>query len=105
MTATTVSVIPGNKVINDIPRARSIYALKYLICETAATVDNGDFFTVDLANYDGATLQGIASFRHSTDNSVIVTEDATCAVSGTEVTVTFAGSTAKDKRIVQLFFS
>lgn len=78
--------------------------IKKLIVETASTVDAGDTFDIDLADYDGETLLGFTGCVHTTDNSVVATEVLTCAVSGTVVTVTVPVGTDDDKRVAELFY-
>lgn len=103
MAAVTGTVVK-NRVIDNIALGRVINNVKCLMIETASTVDNGDSFTVDLANYGGSTLLGALAVRHTTDNSVIVAETLTTSVSTTTVTVTITGATANKKRVIKLFF-
>ena len=69
-----------------------------LIVTTAATVDDGDTFTITLADYGISTFLGILGQTHSTTDSVVITEAPTTAVSTGVLTVTVGGSTDNKKR-------
>ncbi len=84
---------PDNNVIRHV---RQIYV------ETASTVDAADTFTVTLANYGATTLLGLMGYKHTTDNSIIVDEVHTTAVTSGVVTVTVPSGTDDDKRIAVL---
>lgn len=72
-----------------------------IIVETPNTADTGDTIALTLANYNGATtLLSVQGFVHTTENSVIVAEAPTCAVSNGVATLTIGGSTVSDKKRV-----
>ncbi len=104
MGAVTPTVI-GTNVLVDSQNEKNIRQLKCVMVETANTVDAGDTFEVDIADYGGTLLWGIDGCKHTTDNSVIVTENPTCTVSGTVVTCTVPAGTDNDKRIAKLYFT
>lgn len=83
---------------------REVKVVKYLVVETDNTVDAADTFVVDLADYAGTTFLALDGYKHTTDNSVIVAEDNTTAVSGTEITVTIIAGTDDDKRVCKIYF-
>ena len=83
---------------------RNVKFVRYIMAETANTVDAADTFVIDLANYDGTVFLGLDSYAHTTDNSVIEAEDDTTAVSGTEITVTIAAGTDNDKRVCKIYY-
>jgi hypothetical protein len=58
---------------------------------TAATVDDGDTFTVDLSDYGCTNIHGIIGFQEGTTGSVITTEAPTTSVSSSTLTVTVGG--------------
>ena len=79
--------------------ANSPYESKEIMVETASTVDDTDTFTITLANYGITDLKTIKGFTHTTNNSVIITEDPTTSVTTGVLTVTVGGSTDDKKRV------
>ena len=69
---------------------------KMITVETVTTADTGDTFTVTLANYGCSVFQGISGYVHTTENSVVVGEAPTTAVSSGVLTVTVGGSAASN---------
>lgn len=69
-----------------------------LIVTTAATVNDGDTFTVTLADYGITNFLAILGQTHSTSNSVVITEEPTTSVTSGVLTVTVGGSTDAKKR-------
>ena len=65
---------------------------------TAATVDDGDTIVVDLTKYGATGIDSILGFIHTTEDSVIVAEQPTTAVSAGVLTITVGGSTDDKKR-------
>jgi len=63
------------------------------------TTDNADTIAVTLADSGITTFLGVIGFTHSTEDSVIITEAPTTAVSGGVLTITVGGSTANKKRV------
>ncbi len=78
--ATTIEAIPNAGV-------------KMLCATVAATVDDGDTFTIDLTKYGCTNIHGIIGFQEGTTGSVVTTEDPTTSVSSGTLTVTVGGST------------
>ena len=70
-----------------------------LIVTTAATVDDGDTFTVTLSDYGIDTFQAILGQTHSTSDSIVITEAPTTSVTTGTLTVTVGGSTDDKKRV------
>lgn len=102
MAAVTGTIERGTNVGLDHDR-NVISRLKTITVKTDATVDDTDTISIDLEEYGMSTLLGHQAYAHTTDNSVIVTEAATTAVSGTTVTITIGGSNDNDIRVVKLF--
>ena len=73
---------------------------KQLLVRTLDTVDATDTLTVDLSTYgindDG--FIGVLGFKHTTDNSVMVQEQPTTAVSGGVLTITVPAGSDNDPR-------
>lgn len=69
-----------------------------LTSTTAAT--GGDTITCTLADFGISTLRGIEKYVHTTDGSVIVADDGTCAVSSGAFTYTVANNSNPAKRRV-----
>lgn len=67
--------------------------VKVLKAKVAATVDDGDTFTIDLTQFGCTNIDGIIGFTESTTGSMVVTEAPTTAVSSGVLTVTVGGST------------
>lgn len=68
-------------------------------------VDNADTFTLTLANYGAARVVGFLGFIHTTENSVIVQEQPTSAVSGGVATFTVGGATGNKARDYLIWLS
>ena len=72
---------------------------KVIEVETPATASHTDTLAITLADYGATMVKWVRSYRHTTDNSVVVDDDQpTCAVSNGVLTVTIGGSTASKKR-------
>lgn len=69
-----------------------------LLIYTVATVDDGDTLTVTLSDYGINNFLGASGFIHTTEDSVIVAEAPTTAVSSGVLTLTVGGSTDNKKR-------
>lgn len=77
---------------------------KMILVETPNTADTGDTVAITLANYGITTFLGILGQAHSTENSVVVTEAPTTAVSAGVLTITTGGTLNTDsKRVYQVF--
>jgi len=77
---------------------------KLLMVETAATADTGDTIAITLADYGISTFLGIIGNAHSTENSIVITEAPTTAVSSGVLTITVGGTLNTDKKRVYLIF-
>lgn len=102
MAAVTATILQGSIVARNLQR--DVYGIKCLTVETANTVDSGDTFTVDLANYSGSTFLGVSGCKHTTDNSVVVVENPTTSVSSTTITFTVPAGSDDDKRVAKIYF-
>jgi len=71
---------------------------KILLVTAPNTTDNADTIAITLADFGIVTFLGILGFTHSTEDSVIITEAPTTAVSAGVLTITVGGSTADKKR-------
>jgi len=80
-------------------------AIKTLLVRTINTVDAADTLTVTLANYGITTtgLIGVLGFKHTTDNSVMVQEQPTTAVSSGVLTITVPAGTDNDSRFYVIY--
>lgn len=77
--------------------------LKFGIVELLDTTDAGDTTEVNLLQEFGITrLLGIMSWKHTTNESVVVAETNTVTVSNGIATVTVGAGTNDDKRIIML---
>ena len=88
-------VSSGIQVTEQSPNA----GLKVLWIETANTADAADTYAITLADYGISKVLAVQSWKHTTDNSVIVTEANTTAVSAGVLTITVAAGTDNDKRV------
>lgn len=70
---------------------------KRIIVKVPATTDNGDTFTMTLAQYGISTLLGIHGWVHTTTGSVVAIESPTTSVTSGVLTVTVGGSEVSDK--------
>jgi hypothetical protein len=73
---------------------------KKLRIKTAATVDTADTIEITLSDYDCTAIENILGWVHTTEDSVVVVEDPTTAVSGGDLTITVGGSAASNKKRV-----
>jgi hypothetical protein len=103
MAATTPDAYPATFKLEDTVRGKKIQEVQCVMIETANTVDAGDTFTFDMASVGKTTLLGVNGCKHTTDNSVVVTENPTTTVSGTTITFTVPAGTNDDSRIVKIF--
>ena len=77
---------------------------KMITVETAATADTGDTVAITLSSLGIGTFLGITGYVHTTENSVIVEEAPTTAVSAGVLTITVGGSTVSDKKRVYVIY-
>jgi hypothetical protein len=103
MAAETYTVLRGPTVRN-YGTQEDVTQVKTLVLASDATADATDTFAIDLAVYGGSLLWGVLGFKHTTDNSVIVTENPTSAVVGTTVTLTVPAGTDNDPRQYVIYF-
>ena len=104
MATETATIINGDELYQDNNNEIVIRRTKIAYIETANTVDAADTFTFDLATVGGTTFLGVLGCKHTTDNSVVVVENPTTAVSGTTITFTVPAGTDNDARIVKVFY-
>lgn len=71
-----------------------------IVIRTINTVDDTDTIDVDLTDYgiSATGLIGVLGFEHTTDNSVMVQQNPTTAVSSGTLTITVAGSNDNNTR-------
>lgn len=74
--------------------------VKTIIVETPTTTDTADTIPITLSTYGIGTVLSVQGFVHTTENSVIVAEAPTTAVSSGVLTITVGGSTVSDKKRV-----
>lgn len=75
---------------------------KILVVETPNTTDTADTVVIDMSDYGCATALAVDGYVHTTEDSVIVAEAPTTAVSGGNLTITVGGSTVSDKKRVYI---
>lgn len=76
--------------------------LKRVFIETANTADAADTVDVTLADYGISKFLAISGWKHTTDNSVVVVESPTTAVSSGVLTITVPAGTDNDKRVYEI---
>ena len=69
-----------------------------------ATVDDGDTFTITLADYGATAIRAIHGFIETTADSIVAAEAPTTAVSAGVLTVTVGGSTDDKVRSYFIFW-
>lgn len=77
---------------------------KMIVVETATTVDTADTVVITLADYGISTLLAVEGYVHTTEDSVVVAEAPTTAVSSGVLTITVGGSTVSDKKRVYVVY-
>ena len=102
VTAGTVAY-PATSKITDVVAGRVVNEVQCILIETSNEVDAGDTFTFDMATVGATTLLGVDGCKHTTDNSVIVTENPTTTVSSTTITFTVIAGSDDDKRIARIY--
>jgi hypothetical protein len=100
---TAVFTTPLSFVDNNVTQ-RAVKGVRCLYLVTPDTADAADTFTVDLANHGGTRLLGVVGCRHTTANSVLLTENPTTTVSGTTVTLTIPAGVDNVIRVAKVFF-
>lgn len=73
---------------------------KLVIIETPATADSDDTIVVDMDDYGCTDFLGIFGNEHTTEGSVVTTEEPTTSVSGSEITITIGGSSDDNEKRV-----
>lgn len=73
---------------------------KLIVVETPNTTDTADTVALTLADYGISTVLAVRGYVHTTENSVIVEEAPTTAVSAGVLTITVGGSTVSNKKRV-----
>lgn len=69
-----------------------------LVITASNTTDDGDTIAITLADYGITTFLACDGYIHTTEDSVIVAEAPTTAVSAGVLTITVGGSTDNKKR-------
>ena len=77
---------------------------KVIVVETANTVDTADTVALTLSSYGITTVLAVEGYVHTTENSVIVAEAPTTAVSAGVLTITVGGSTVSNKKRVYVVY-
>ena len=77
--------------------------VKALLITAPNTVDDGDTIAITLSTYGITTFLGVIGFIHTTENSVVVQEEPTTAVSTGTLTITVGGSTDNKKRVYIIY--
>ena len=102
MAAVTATVLGGDNV--GARDGKKVGVVKQLVIYTANTVDAGDTFTLTYADYGITTVLGVYGVKHTTDNSVIVAENPTTAVSSGVMTLTVPAGTDNDMRVAVIYY-
>ena len=78
--------------------------MKIIMVQTRNTVDAADTIAVNLANYGmaGSGFIAILGWKHTTDNSVVVTEAPTTSVTTDTLTITVPSGTDNDLRVYMI---
>ena len=76
---------------------------KCIKVELATTADDGDTYAITLATYGMKTFEAIEGWIHTTEDSVVVAEAPTTAVSAGVLTITVGGSTDNKKRVYLVY--
>jgi len=103
MTARTASIVGTN--IGKLQFGENVRQVKTIVLETAATADAGDTLDVTYSKYGITTVLGVEGWKHTTDNSVCVSENPTTVLSSTGVMrLTYPLGTNDDKRLTKLYY-
>ena len=73
-----------------------------VMIETPNTADTADTVAVTLSSFGITTFLAVEGYVHTTENSVVVAEAPTTAVSSGVLTITVGGSTVSDKKRVYI---
>ena len=95
-----MAAITTSTITDTIP----VLGRKMLMVESPTTTDTGDTIAITLASYGITTFLGIIGNAHSTENSVVITEAPTTAVSSGVLTITVGGSLNTDNKRVYFVF-
>jgi len=71
---------------------------KEIVLETLATAVSADTLPVTLADFGCTTFVGISGQVHTTEDSVLIVEEPTTAVSAGVLTITVGGTAVTKKR-------
>ena len=102
MTATIATQV-DNGFVARTQNGEKIRETKSIYIETDNLADATNTIEVDLADYGLTTFLGTVGFKHTTDNSIVVTENGETAVVGTVLTITMPAGSDDDKRIYLLY--
>jgi hypothetical protein len=103
MAAETATFLRGPSVRNYTTQ-EDISQIKTIVLASDNTADATDTFSIDIAVYGGSLVWGVLGFKHTTDNSVIVTENPTSSVTGTTLTLTVPAGTDNDPRQFVIYY-
>lgn len=87
-------------VITNVPKEVSPNAGLKIVHAFTAAGDSGDTTTVDLKAFGISSLMNVLCQVHTTDNSVLLTEEATTAVAAGVLTVTLPAENDGKKRSI-----
>ena len=88
-------ITSGSTVQEQSPRLEN----KVLFIETEATADSGDTIAVTLADHGATGIGGILGMSHATEDSIVVQEQPTTAVSAGVLAITLTGATNQKRSI------
>jgi hypothetical protein len=89
----------------DVTTSITIKAKHYgrLVVTCPDTVDDGDYFTITLADHGITKIAGILGFIHTTADSILAQEQPTTSVTTGTLTVTVGGATDNKQRTYIIF--
>jgi hypothetical protein len=84
----------------------AMHSKKELIITTPNTADTSDYVDIDLTKFACENIEFIRGVVHTTENSIVVGEAPTTAVSSKVLRITLGGSTLSNKkRVYKVFIS
>jgi len=98
MGATSATVTILEQDMGASQESNNPFEVKEIIAQLTDVADDGDTFTVTLANYGITTLWYVKGYTHTTEGSLIIEEAPTTSVSSGVLTVTIGGSTDNKAR-------
>jgi hypothetical protein len=104
MAAETATIV-NNGTVGFNPVGNKVNQVKSIFVSAPATIDAADTIALTLADYGATTFLGVIGWKHTTDDSVCVTENPTTAVSSGVLTLTVPAGTDNDPRYYEIFYS